>query len=257
MREPGWARHPATRHDSATAPGVPTLAGAVFTVDRNLARGWVDRVLGIAGRGEGPAASLRALCSLDAFEVLDAVLADDAARLDTVAHAAGADAHAFRAMAGPLVMPLLQAHGTGVARDGWTQGYCPTCGAWPALAEVRGLEGSRYFRCLRCGDDWRTEWLRCPFCGAADHERLGSLVPEDAGATRKVDVCHACRGFVKSVTVFAARSRAEIPVLDLETVDLDLAALRQGFTRPGGVGYPLGGCVREGRRGLRRRWRWS
>jgi FdhE protein len=122
---------------------------------------------------------------------------------------------------------------------------------------VRGLEASRYLRCLRCGDDWRTELLACPFCGESDHERLGSLVPEDARQTRKVDVCQSCRGFVKSVTVLAARPRAEIPVLDLETVDLDLAALNHGFTRPEDVGYPLGARARERRGGLRGRLPWS
>jgi FdhE protein len=255
-REPGWARTPVICREPRS-PDIPALAGAVFTLDGDLVRGWVDRALRIAARGEGPAASLHALRSRDAFDVLDAVLADDPARLDALAQAAGADAHAFRAMTGPLAMPLLQAHGTRAAAEGWTHGYCPTCGAWPALVEVRGLEGSRHFRCLRCGGDWKTEWLRCPFCGLADHERLGSLVPEDASATRKVDVCHACRGFVKSVTVFAARPPAEVPILDLETVDLDLAALGHGFTRPPGVGYPLGAHVRERRRGLRGRLRWS
>jgi len=257
-REPGWTRHRVVR-DTPTAPGTPALAGAVFTIDGGLARGWIDRILGIAARGEGPAASLRALRSVDVFDILDAALADDPARLDTMAQAAGADVRAVRAMAGPLVMPLLQAHGAAGAgaSETWTQGYCPTCGAWPALTEVRGLEGSRYLRCLRCGGDWRTEWLSCPFCGESDHERLGSLVPEDARQTRKVDVCRSCRGFVKSVTVLSARPRAEVPVLDLETVDLDLAALNHGFTRPEGVGYPLAARARERRGGLRDRLRWS
>jgi FdhE protein len=256
-REPRWTRHPVVPSDTSE-PGAPALAGVAFIVDGSLARAWVDRVLGIAARGDGPASSLRALRSLDAFDILDAVLADEPARLDTMAQAAGADSRAFRAMAGPLAMPLLQAHGAAAAAPGsWRHGYCPTCGAWPALAETRGLEGTRYLRCLRCGGDWRTEWLCCPFCGENDHRRLGSLVPEDATATRKVDVCESCRGFVKSVTVLAARPRAEVPVLDLETVDLDLAALDHGFTRPEGVGYPLRARARERRGGLRGRLRWS
>ena len=38
--------------------------------------------------------------------------------------------------------------------EGWVEPFCPICGAWPALAEVRGIERSRYFRCLRCGAGW-------------------------------------------------------------------------------------------------------
>src|SRR5438552_1345771 len=48
--------------------------------------------------------------------------------------------------------------------SGWSRGYCPVCGAWPVLAELRGLERTRCLRCGRCGVDWQRPWLACVYC---------------------------------------------------------------------------------------------
>src|SRR3989454_9359488 len=69
---------------------------------------------------------------------------------------------------------------------GWAYGDCPVCGGWPALAEIRGLDGSRHLRCGGCGGDWRTEWLLCPFCGERDHGNLGSLVSPESLERQKI-----------------------------------------------------------------------
>src|ERR1043165_480228 len=36
----------------------------------------------------------------------------------------------------------------------WDHGYCPTCGSWPLLGEVRGLEQHRFLRCGWCASAW-------------------------------------------------------------------------------------------------------
>ncbi|MGH7278186.1 MAG: formate dehydrogenase accessory protein FdhE, partial [Candidatus Rokuibacteriota bacterium] len=114
----------------------------------------------------------------------------------------------------------------------WSQGYCPVCGGWPTLAEARGLERSRQLRCGPCGGDWRTTWLRCPYCGNDDHHRLGSLVPDGGGETRKVETCEGCRGYIKTLATLTPRAGAGVMLEDLATVDLDVAALEQGYERP-------------------------
>jgi FdhE protein len=113
----------------------------------------------------------------------------------------------------------------------WAEGYCPICGGWPTLAEARGLDGLRRLRCGRCGGDWRTEWLRCPFCGERDHEHLGSLVPEGS-ERRTVDVCERCRHYVKAVTSLAPIRPEDVVLLDLATLVLDVVALDRGYVRP-------------------------
>jgi hypothetical protein len=71
------------------------------------------------------------------------------------------------------------------------------------------------------------------------------LVSEATGPTRKLDVCFTCRGYVKTITALLATPAVEVPIadLDLETVDLDLAALAHGFNRPAEPGYRLDATV--------------
>ncbi|HUS16785.1 MAG TPA: formate dehydrogenase accessory protein FdhE, partial [Chloroflexia bacterium] len=140
------------------------------------------------------------------------------------------------------VMPLLQAAGRRLARQvpaQWSRGTCPVCGAWPLLAELRGLERARRLRCGRCGTDWGLEPLRCPYCGVTDHRHLGSLVPEAGGQMRKVDTCADCKGYLKTFTTLSAWSAPRLAVEDLASVDLDLVALERGYRRPERAAIPL------------------
>jgi FdhE protein len=119
------------------------------------------------------------------------------------------------------------------------EGYCPVCGAWPALAEVRGIERSRYFRCGRCGGEWQSHCLLCPYCGMNDHKELVSLVPEKSGSNSVIEACKRCLGYVKTFTTLQGSLPAKVLLDDLASVDLDVAALEQGYKRPPGAGYSL------------------
>jgi FdhE protein len=68
-----------------------------------------------------------------------------------------------------------------------------------------------------------------------------------------VDACRECSAYVKTITTLAAADAATLRLLDLATVDLDVAALDRGFTRPAGLGQPLAVAVAE-RRVARRFW---
>ena len=215
----------------------PRLAGATLAVDDAVGARLVRDLARRAGVRDAAALGARALA------VLEAAINQDITRLEALAADAGADTGTVHAIAPAIALPLLLACGqawAGRTRADWAHGYCPTCGAWPALAEARGLERSRQLRCGRCGGDWPTQWLRCPYCGMAEHVRLGSLVPTEGGESRKVDICLACGAYVKTLTVLTACPPAEVALRDLESVDLDLAALERGYQRPPGPGRPLG-----------------
>lgn len=222
----------------------PLLAHARIALDPSLGVRWVRRLLEIAARQDGGAAALLvgAGDGLDAGRFLEAALCNDRESLAKAGAGTGAAAEALGALAGLAASPLLQACRRRLASDlpeAWSQGYCPLCGSWPALAEVRGLERSIRLRCARCGGDWRGEWLRCPFCGTSDHERLGALVSEAHGETRKVETCGVCRGYLKTVTTLLPWPAEEVAIEDLATVDLDVAAIARGYTRPEGPGCVL------------------
>lgn len=234
----------------ANGDGTPLLADAVLTVDSRAARHFVGRLM--AATIDSPAGNLKVIAEkVEATALLEAAVRSDYSRLATFAAGSGVEAAALHAVAPLLVMPLLQACARGwqerVPGD-WDRGYCPICGAWPAVAEARGLEGSRRLRCGRCGSDWRAAWLLCPFCGTDDHNRLGALVSETTTPTRKADVCFACHGYVKTLTVLTPTPASDVPIADLETVGLDLAALADGFTRPTEPGYRLRTTVVQRRR---------
>jgi FdhE protein len=224
--------------------GTPLVDGAVLEISRRAADRWVRMLLTVAADA-GASASLTDAArapGLDALGVLEAAIAADRGRLDGLADRAGADREAFTVVAAVAAMPLLQAcarRWSALVRADWDHGYCPICGAWPALAEARGLERERRLRCARCGGDWRTEWLRCPFCGNRDHLRLGALVPEGAMETRKAETCAACRRYVKTVTTLGATAPIDVALQDVATVDLDLGALAHGYQPAPGLGCPV------------------
>ena len=75
-------------------------------------------------------------------------------------------------------------------------------------------------------EDWR----------AHDHAKLTTLVSERPGERGRVEACTACRGYVKTITTLTPCPPADVMLLDLDTVHLDVAAIEHGFQRPRPVG---------------------
>lgn len=221
------------------------LDGAVAVLDPLPATRWVDRLLRaaseLAGAGRGErAASLTG--AVDALALLEAAIRQETERVASVAAAAGAPPDSLAVVAQLAAAPLLQAWAARLADrspSAWNQGYCPVCGAWPALAELRGLERERRLRCGRCGSEWVIPLLHCPYCHETDHERLGSLVAEGEEQTRRADTCRTCGGYVKTFSRLAATPIWELPLEDLRSVDLDVAAAERGYARPARPGYAV------------------
>jgi FdhE protein len=240
---------------------IPLLAGATVSVDLSFVRRWVRHLLQTAHRSGTPKMTTLAAAetaNLDVLSLFRASLRHESERLKEIAVGLGVDSDAFRAVADLVPIPFLQACGRKwtITGSGWMEGYCLVCGAWPAFAEVLGIERSRHLRCGRCGGDWETRWLCCPYCGTTAHELLASLVPETQGTTRTVEACKQCLGYVKSFTTLQGSAAGKIMIDDLASVDLDLAALEQGFRRPAGAGYALELIVTE-QPTLRKIFPWS
>ena len=258
--DPAW-RHVAVVPSSAREPGAPWLAGASVTLDERLARRWVrtllQRALAPILRGAGAPVAVSRIDALDHAAFLRAAIVLDTGSLEAAGLAVGLSADLAGALAHPAALPLLAACAARAqtASDGWGRGYCPVCGAWPAVVELRGLEGSRRLRCGRCGADWAIAWLACVYCGNDDHRELGGLVSESAGPMRRLDTCQRCHGYVKSVTTLTARSHAEVVLEDVATVAYDVSALDEGARRPPGLGWPLQVELSLGRRAGFLGWR--
>ena len=241
---PQWPRFvPALEHPGRG--GRPLLDGAVINAAPRGVGRWVRHILGIAtaaGTEVEPLARAIAAGWLDPLLLFENAVAQDVDRFHEVAMV-DSDYHGLlRGLASLIAMPMLQscrrAWAERVPAD-WAYGYCPICGGWPALAEMRGLDGARHLRCGCCGSDWRTEWLRCPFCGEGDHEKLGSLVSPGSLTRQTIEVCDRCSGYVKTMTTLSAIRPEHVVLQDLATVVLDIAALERGYRRPAAKGYEL------------------
>jgi FdhE protein len=230
-----WARAiPAV----AVAEPAPLLANALLTVDAERADHFVRRMFDAAENNGGSSAPLEAAARdtrLDALAILEAAIRQDARSLLRWANTLSVDPSALRVVAGVAATPLLHACRRAWQErlpQGWAHGYCPVCGAWPLLAEARGLGRSRHLRCGRCGGDWRTDWPRCPFCSNHDHATLDTLVGDDRTESRKIETCGVCRGYLKSIITLQATPADALTLVDLDTVELDIAALEHGYVRP-------------------------
>jgi FdhE protein len=245
-----WVPAPVARTDDAA----PLLAHAVIRVDPEPTRRWVHELFTAAARAgyatarriadEGPERG-------EALAILESAACLDASRFEKLA--GDSSAQGFRAIAEVAALPLLQACGerwAAAVPASWRHGYCPVCGAWPALAEARGIDRSRWLRCVRCGSDWAAAESLCVFCGTRDQEQLG-LLGDDAGAGRRqVETCSACRSYVKTIATLEGSPRTEVVLDDLASVDLDLAALSEGYSRPARRPCAISARVVERRRGL-------
>jgi len=241
------------------APAAPLLHGRTVLLEAGRATRLLRRLLALASAdpADGAAATLAGYRpgAEEGLRLLSAAVRRDPAAIAGLAAGSSADPAALSAVAELAAVPPLTAAAQrlrGPATTPWPYGYCPACGAWPVLAELRGLERARVLRCGRCAADWPWEWLRCVFCGERHHERLGLLAGEETRDSRRAETCVSCRGYLKSIATLQPPSGFELLVLDLETVELDLAALDRGFARPEGNGYPLDARFLARGRSLRR-----
>jgi FdhE protein len=236
---------------SAQQSKVPLLAGATLALEMRSVLRLLDRLIQIACRSGTPKmASLQPAlhAELDLIALFRASLCQDGNGLRQTAEDLGVETEAFEAVTALVPVPFLQAcnrRWTSVKSVSWMEGYCPVCGAWPAFAEVRGIERTRYFRCGRCGGEWQAHCLFCPYCGMTDHNELASLVPERGGASSVIEACKRCLGYVKTFTKLQGSPAAQVILDDLASVDLDVAAFEQGYRRPQGTGYALSVTVSD------------
>lgn len=216
----------------------PLLDGSSIVIDEGAARDLLIRLMRTAVKSGTPKmASLEAALrfDLDVPGLFAASVCQDRDRISEEAAVRGADEEAFQAVIALLAIPFLQSCNRRWASpltESYSEGSCPICGSWPALAEVRGIERNRYLRCARCGSEWLSRVLHCAYCGTTNHEHLASLVPEKTGSSGAIEACRRCHTYLKVFTRLQGSKPAEVMLQDLASVDFDVAALDQGYTRP-------------------------
>jgi FdhE protein len=115
------------------------------------------------------------------------------------------------------------------ALDGWNRGYCPACGSWPAVAEV--VAGHRTLRCSFCSSGWELTSYACIYCGESG-EPFVTAAPNEERTDRRIEVCRSCGGYLKTLDVPELSPFPLLSISDIETTDLDVAAMEHGYARP-------------------------
>jgi FdhE protein len=232
LEEPELPWHSAVIFAADRPAGAPLLHGATLALDAERAEALVRRLAESVGIARG--------ATIDARAAIRAAIARDGDSLAEMAERCDASLDSFALLAQVASMPLLlsvsRAHDERAARA-WQRGYCPVCGAWPSLAEIRGIERERRLRCGSCSADWPLPLLRCAFCGEGDHAKLGSLLVDGEEHLRRVETCESCRGYLKVVTTFDALGTRSLLMVDVGTVPLDLVAQERGYARPALPGW--------------------
>jgi len=111
----------------------------------------------------------------------------------------------------------------------WDYGYCPACGSWPAVAEVAA--GHRTLRCSFCSCAWELHRYACIYCGEVG-EKFVTAAPDEQRKDRRVEVCGACGSYLKTIDLPELSPFPLLSISDIETTDLDVAAMEHGYQRP-------------------------
>jgi len=115
------------------------------------------------------------------------------------------------------------------ALDRWNRGHCPACGSWPAVAEVAA--GHRVMRCSFCAAAWELTTYACIYCGESG-EKFVTAAPDEERKDRRLEVCSTCGGYLKTIDLPELSPFPLLSISDIETTDLDVAAMEHGYARP-------------------------
>ena len=129
----------------------------------------------------------------------------------------------------PFAHALQQALFASAALPDWTRGYCAACGSWPALAEV--VAGRRVLRCSFCALAWELTAYACIYCDEQGAPFV-TAAPDEERKDRRLEVCTACGGYLKTVDLPELSPFPLLAITDIETTDLDVAAMEHGYQRP-------------------------
>jgi FdhE protein len=227
------------------ARGVPALAGEPIPLPVPVLTPTLFELcdaLAAGGAGEAATHIRESMDSgrLEAASLLTASLHRDQAALRTGAVHRGLSPDLMWLVAELAVSPFAHALqqmifggvGPGDIQDAlaaWNRGYCPACGSWPAVGEVAG--GHRTLRCSFCSCAWELNTYACIYCEEGG-EGFVTAAPDAERKDRRIEVCASCGGYLKTIDVPELSPFPLLSISDIETTDLDVAAMEHGYARP-------------------------
>ena len=91
--------------------------------------------------------------------------------------------------------------------------------------------GRRTLRCSFCAGAWELTSYACIYC-AESGDAFVTAAPNEERKDRRVEVCSACGAYLKAIDLPELSPYPLLSITDLETTDLDVAAMEHGYVRP-------------------------
>ena len=224
--------------------GTPAFAGEPIPMPVGLLKPTILQLCTVLAEGGAAEAAehIRQLIEdgqMDAGSLLTASAARDQQAIRTGAAHRGVSPDLVWLVAELAVSPFLHALQEAVFHSNdehlrsalveWNHGYCAACASWPALAEI--VAGHRVLRCSFCALAWELTHYACVYCGEAG-DPFVTAAPDAERKDRRLEVCGSCAGYLKTVDIPALSPFPLLAIHDLETMDMDVAAMEHGYSRP-------------------------
>lgn len=111
----------------------------------------------------------------------------------------------------------------------WDKGYCPVCGALPAVSMVQEKGGQRWLHCTQCGHEWRFSRVICPCCGHEGQKGMTYYFVE--GRDREsAFICEKCDKYLITLTKVGNLEDSDFEIAAMSLVHLDMIMQEKGFT---------------------------
>lgn len=110
--------------------------------------------------------------------------------------------------------------------NSWYREFCPVCGGKPCFAALISDTGPRTLLCPRCHGEWTYGRIGCPFCKDRESQ---TYYPSEDGRYR-LYACEVCHRYLKTADARERGLELCLPVANLVTVPMDLAAREKGYT---------------------------
>ena len=163
--------------------------------------------------------------SIDLTSWANEVLGSPSSKIDEFAIAQCIDPALARSVLRLSLLPGLEGLSQKIAairsEVSWTRSGCPNCGSPATLAESRGLEQRRHWRCGLCAADWQGDRLKCPFCDEIDHRKLSYLAVDGEQDRYRISRCETCGGTLKVIATLELISAPGLLVAELAMTHLD------------------------------------
>jgi formate dehydrogenase maturation protein FdhE len=86
-------------------------------------------------------------------------------------------------------------------------------------------------RCSFCAAAWELTTHACIYCGEGG-EAFSTAAPDAGREDLRVETCGTCGSYLKTLDLPDLSPFPLVTVGDLETMELDVAAMKHGYVRP-------------------------